>query len=169
MVDDPIRKGPIEPDESPAEEQPEDSFVTESLRNLARIQVPATFLPNVMFQVYEKHHRRKINPRFVVLVSFTLLLLSLGFFLWDVIDYMGENSLGFEKACESRVDQAVANLDGVAAAVTAFLSATWDILVSLTVAAFTAAPLISSVSLVAVLAGIAYLVRKRIRSAGRES
>lgn len=107
---------------------PEDSFISETLGGLSEIRVPSEFLPNVMFQVYERHHRDKVSWPRVFVVSLVLLACSLGFFAWDVSDYQEAQSLGsFQKALDQKMDLVLGSLDNLFSAVSGVVGASWQL------------------------------------------
>lgn len=89
-----------------SEDSADDLFITRSLKTLPSVEVPSAFLPNVMSQVYEYHHREKIRPAAVAWICLTLLLLCLALFSWDVADHMkdGEQPT-FGAAFSYKLDQ----------------------------------------------------------------
>ena len=127
---------PAQPDDEHAEESlfdddtdlPEDPLLEESLRGLPEIKVPSTFLPNVMFQVYEKHARERISIPQVLLISAVLLILTIGFFTLDIYDYMAGHDIdGFSQGMSIKVKAVLAQFDEWLSAFGGLVSASWQI------------------------------------------
>ena len=94
----------------------EDPMINQSLETLSKVDVPADFLPTVMYQVYERHHRDKVNWVFTSMISLALLISTLIFFTWDAADYgKTQNVDGFGTALTEKfritVEPFQANLD----------------------------------------------------------
>lgn len=108
---------------------PEDPFLGPSLDRLSTINVPADFLPNVMYRVYEKNARQRLNWSLVALGVVLLLLATVGFVAWDVVLFQTERGhASFSQAMEARIKPYVDNLSEVFAAVGGMLSASWQLL-----------------------------------------
>lgn len=108
---------------------PEDPFLGPSLDRLSTINVPADFLPNVMYRVYEKNARQRLNWAWVLAIMALLLIVSGGFLAWDVMLFQAEhNHASFAKAFEARVEPFVSGASEVFAAFGGMLSASWQLL-----------------------------------------
>lgn len=138
-----------------------ESWLSQSIQNLPQVEVPANFLPNVMFKVYEKHSRNMITlPKFI---GFTLifLLASLVFFVWDVYDHMvssGESS--FAHAFGQRMDQALSGSQQIFADLGGLLTAAWQITLSALGAFFTQTSFLLQATVLLVLIAIVFLLKK---------
>ena len=108
---------------------PEDSFISETLGNMEDVNVPSEFLPNVMFQVYERHHRNKLNWTIIGVTSLVLLLLTVGFFLMDVLDYRSTEQIGtFGRALELRMEQLGEVFGNGVATLGSVVTTAWEII-----------------------------------------
>ena len=119
------------PDEKRQQDEdfPEDPLLSQSLGLLAKVQVPASFLPNVMYRVYETHHREKIKMPRVALMGLALLLASAAFFAWDVLDYMHLHGLpGFGEALSRKIDIMISQWDRLLSTTAGIFNATWHII-----------------------------------------
>ncbi len=102
----------------------DDPVLSQSIRSMPAIEVPSAFLPNVMYQVFESHHRDKINLVAFAALSLTLLLLSAGLFVLDVQDYATAHQLpGFSQALSEKMNQLLNYFDGFFSAFTGILFA----------------------------------------------
>ena len=109
---------------------PEDTFLTESFSQLAPVQVPPSFLPQVMFRVRERRHRDRVKPLLVLIISGVLTILGTLFIVLDVMDYGQAKGLStFGSAFTRKCDLAWASLDRVLDGIGGLLSASWQIVV----------------------------------------
>jgi len=139
----------------------DDPFLSESLKNMPELEVPSGFLPNVMFQVYEYHHREKINLPTVFTIGMALLLACLGLFAWDIQDFARDHSGGsFSEALSQRLDAIMASLDNLLSAITNILTASWQIVRGAVGLFFTDTPFAVQLLIFAGLAALIYLARK---------
>jgi hypothetical protein len=108
---------------------PEDPLLGPSLDRLSTIQVPADFLPNVMYRVYEKNARQRLNWVGVVVGTLALLALSLGFLAWDISLYQEQQQFkSFSEAMEARISPYTNSMSEVFAAFGGMLNASWQLL-----------------------------------------
>ncbi|MDJ0838901.1 MAG: hypothetical protein QNK37_20445 [Acidobacteriota bacterium] len=159
MANDPAGKDPIDPmlDNQTDEDVPEDPFLTETLSNLSDIRVPSEFLPNVMFQVYERHHRDRLSWPQVMLISFILIVVSTGFFAWDVLDYMKAEGLsGFGTALDRKLDLVLNRFEGFLSAAGSVVSAGWQLLSGL----FSETPITVQLGILGLLLIMIWLIKK---------
>ena len=108
---------------------PDDPFIGSSLDNLSKISVPADFLPNVMYRVYEKDARQRINLPMALGYGLLLLLLSVAALFWDVSSYQSMKELAsFEEAFEARFAPFRNSADELFGAFGGMLNASWQLL-----------------------------------------
>lgn len=111
----------------------EDAVISRSFQSLPSVEAPPGFLPNVMFQVYEYHHREKIKWSQVILVTLLLSILSLAFFVADVQSFAEENNLSsFDKALSLKIDHFLGRADKFYAAFSGLLGASWQMVSGVT-------------------------------------
>lgn len=150
-------KLPLSPDLANTDDDLEDAFLTESLAGLAKVTVPAGFLPNVMFRVYEKHHREKLPPLFILGISLALLALCALFFALDVRAYTATHQLDdFGTGMAHKLDLLDQLSTRFGAETVGFFTAAWRIVAG-------AAAATSATTLFLVVLGLAlliFLVRK---------
>ncbi len=148
---------PLSADSGSNDDELEDAFLTESLAGLAKVNVPAGFLPNVMSRVYEKHHREKLPPLFILGVSLALLALCALFFALDVRTYTANHQLDdFATGMAHKLDLLDQLSTRLGAETVGFFTAAWRIVAGATAAT-------SATTLILVVLGLAlliYLVRK---------
>lgn len=115
-----------------------DNWLSDSLKKLPQVEVPSNFLPNVMFKVYEKHSRNLISwPKFAAFAGL-LLILSIGFFLWEVSDHMqASQALSFGEAFSQRMDGALSGSQQIMGDLGGLFTAAWQITLSALSAFFT--------------------------------
>ena len=100
-----------------------------SIRNLPGVEVPPNFLPNVMYQVYEVHHREKISFPLVAGVCVLLLILCAGFFAWDVQLFAEQvDAPSFSAAFDQKLDEVSTKSDKLSNDIAAVFSASWQII-----------------------------------------
>ena len=102
------------------------SRLSSSLRELPKVHVPSDFLPGVMSKVYSHHARTQVNLSHVVMITLLLLLLSGGFFVWDVFDYMQQADTSFSNAVSTRISLSSADIDSKFSELTGLLIASWQ-------------------------------------------
>ena len=147
---------------------PEDPFLSSSLSSLPSVPIPSNFLPNVMFQVYEKHHRGKISLWRVVVFSIVLTLLSCGFFIGDVLDYKeAHGKSDFQAAFSDKVDLMLADFDSLFSAFTSILTASWQIVTGAGSLFFSNTPIVVQLMILAGIVALVYFIRKGLAGFGR--
>lgn len=140
-----------------------DPFLEQSLRSLPEIQVPSSFLPNVMFRVYERHARESIRIPTAIALTLLLLLGALLFFFLDVHDHMDRAGLEtFSQALDHRIDTISADFDYLFSAIGGILSASWQIL-SGSAGLMGISGWVFALGAVAVFAVLVFLIRKGLR------
>ena len=146
----------------------EDEVLSQSIKGMPSIEVPSVFLPNVMFQVYEQHHRDKIHLPLVGLFSLLLFLLSFGFFVWDVQDYARANNLvDFQQALTRKIDTFFSRFDELFSALGGIISASWQIVTGAIRMFIGDTPLVLQALIVSGLLAIGFLARKWYSSHGK--
>lgn len=137
----------------------EDSFLTESLSGLSKVTVPASFLPNVMFRVYEKHHREKLPRLFIVAASLVLAVLCALFFALDVNAYTtSHNVSSFAEGMTLKLDLLRDFSSRLAAESAGFFTAAWRIIAGAASATSTSTLLLLALGLALTI----YLVKKGV-------
>ncbi len=135
----------------------DDPVLSQSIRSLATVEVPPAFLPNVMFQVYERHHREKVSIPWVVALSLLLIIMSVGLFIWDVIEFGRAQGLdNFQQALSRKSKDLVDNFDSLFAALSGLVSASWQLLSLF----FSTTPVLLQISIFAGLLVLAFFTRK---------
>lgn len=138
-----------------------DLWLSKSIHDLPQVEVPSNFLPNVMFKVYEKHARNLISlPKFYAL-SILLLLLCIGFFVWDVHDHMitsGETT--FRNAFAQKMELALSGSQQIMGDLGGLFTAAWQIAVSAMGAFFTQASPLLQLTVFLTLIGAGFLFKK---------
>ncbi|CAM2008398.1 hypothetical protein [Acanthopleuribacter pedis] len=129
----------MEPHQNPADdaslsadqqavEIPEDPDFDQAFKGLPEIKVPQSFLPSVMFQVYEKHAREKIVLWQVALIAVLLLAGAGAFLSLDVLAHMEVGGhLSFGQAFSDKVDTVLQSFDQVIAAFGTLVSISWSL------------------------------------------
>ncbi len=107
----------------------EDPFIEASMQTLESVQVPRSFLPNVMYQVYEIHHRDKISVPKTAIACLALLALSVAFYFWDVADAAARGGIPFGEAFSLRLRAVMVNFDSVFSAISGMVAAAWQLAV----------------------------------------
>lgn len=139
--------------------------LSDSLKAMPPIEVPSGFLPNVMFEVYETHHREKISLPLTGLIASILFLLSGGFFVWDVMDYAAQtNATSFGEALNQKFTTLLQGFDSVFSAFSGILSASWQIVSGTVKMFFTTTPVLLQVAIFIGLFSLAYLIRRSLKS-----
>ena len=152
-----------EPMETVDQDIPEDSFISETLEGLSEIRVPSEFLPNVMFQVYERHHRDKVSWPRVIVISLVLMACSIGFFSWDVSDYRETQGLNnFKEAFDQKMDLVLDSLDKLFSAVSGIVGASWQLVGGAMKHFFTETPGWMQVTILLLAIGFVWLLKKAI-------
>ncbi len=147
----------IEPEDDPFE----DAFLSQSLKNMPELEVPSGFLPGVMFQVYEYHHREKIHLPTVFTIGVALLVACVGLFAWDIQDFAREQGHGsFSEAFSQRMDAIMASMDSLFSAMTGVMSASWQIVRGAMGVFISDTPFVLQALIFAGLAALIYLARK---------
>ncbi len=148
---------PPDPGAVPFDDELEDNFLTESLAGLAKVTVPAGFLPNVMFRVYEKHHRDKLPLMFILAVSLALLAGCGLFFALDVRAYSAAHQLeSLSDGLHGKLDLLNQLTTRFGAEAVGFTTAAWRIVAG----AVGATSALTLVLMTLGLALVVYLVRK---------
>jgi len=144
------------------DEFPEDPIIEQSIKGMPSLQVPGSFLPNVMYQVYEIHHRDRIGLGKAVLICAALLAISFGFYAWDVWDEVVRDGGGFGDVFEERTRAAIASFDTLFSAISGMLSAAWQL--ALGTASLLPGGAVLWIGLIAVLSllGLIALAKSRI-------
>ncbi len=156
---------PVDPMASPNDgddiEIPEDPDFEQALKGLPEIKVPQSFLPSVMFQVYEKHAREKIVLWQVVLIALLLLGGACAFLALDVAALMestGEPSLA--QAFNNKVEAVLNNFDQVIAAFGTLVSISWSLAKGTAAHFVTQTPPLVMAVLAAALVALVFGVRR---------
>ena len=105
----------------------DDPVLTQSFKQLPVVEAPTQFLPNVMTQVYEYHHREKINMKMVVGVSLVLLAGCLTFFAMDISDFAARHDLDdFSSGLSHKIQLFTDQFDNLLSAFSGMLSVSWQ-------------------------------------------
>lgn len=108
---------------------PGDDLLNESLGDLSDIQVPSNFAPNVMFRVYETHHRAKINWTQLAVAALVLALLCFGFFAADVSDFQkASDAASYGEAWQGRMGQIQSEVNQFFASTGSVVIAGWEVI-----------------------------------------
>lgn len=152
-----------------SDEMDEDPILAESISSLAEVQMPAHFLPNVMFRVYEEHRREKLKLGFILVVSFILVLFSATYFALDVNAYREAQSLpSFQMALEQKLDLVREFSEGIVTGIAGIFSASWHIITGTVGMFIVSTSLLAKFLLVFAILGIIYLAKKALaRMVGR--
>ena len=148
------------PELDTADEGFEDLFLEQSLGKIA-IQVPAGFLPNVMYRVYEKHYRDQLPLGRALAVALVPLLLSLGFFAWEVRDFQsGRNLTSFAEAVSQKYAIVTADFDNWLSVFSGILTASWQVITGSALFFFTKTPIPLQLLIYAALVAFIFLIRR---------
>jgi len=140
-------------------------IVEEALLQLPNVRVSGDFLPTVMGRVYKHHTRTNISMPQLILVTLLLLATSLGFFVWDVVDYQHQSQLdSFGQAYNHKVNRVLTNVDHSFSDSTGILTASWQMLTGVGALAIRADNLIIIGVMVLILIAIGVLIRKSINA-----
>ena len=121
-------QGDVDIDNLFSEDSADDLFISQSLKTLPGVEVPSAFLPNVMFQVYEYHHRERVSLPTVALFSSVLLVVACGLFAWDVSKHVGSGEhASFSHALDWKLDRINHFSSEMASAVSNVLISSWRV------------------------------------------
>lgn len=161
-------KTPLEHGETVRDQENLDDFELEendpmlaSLSQLPKIHVPSTFLPNVMYRVYEKHHRDKISLPFVMISSLLLLAAALVAMVLDVHRYQDLEGLStFGEAFGTRMTQFSNNFSSSMSSVATFLDICWNFVSAAVAALIAGNASLNLVILVVVVIALPFIIKK---------
>lgn len=96
------------------------------------VQVSSEFLPSVMAKVHVHHARANIKLRLAISYAIGLLVLSIGFFVWDVLET--RDAMGLTDASEAfhqKLQILMADTNSSFSQITGILAASWQLVTGL--------------------------------------
>lgn len=162
MVEDPKNANE---NELPENWDQDDALFAEAFKNIPKVHVSAEFLPRVMSRVHAHHARANIKLAHVAVLSGLLLLLSLGFFAWDV--FATQEAMGLDSASDAFMEKMrflIGDANTSFSSVTGILAASWQLVTGLAAVALTPANLPYLGVLLIALVAIGYGLKRWISS-----